>query len=101
MGVALGGSGLTMPEYVADEVKAVAARYSDRGEAVPKVMDADIVEPSSRPDVAIMQKFAGRIIRSSARGFGAVETARFLVAPSDSRFGDPTRFPDTRWDAPG
>ena len=46
MGVTLGGSGLTMPGYLADEVEAVAARDGDRGEAVPKVMNADIVESS-------------------------------------------------------
>ena len=45
MGIALGGSGLTMAKYLADEVEAVAAGYGDRGEAVPKVMNADIVEP--------------------------------------------------------
>jgi hypothetical protein len=46
MGVALGGSGLTMPEHLANEVEAVAARHGDRGEAVPKVMNADIIESS-------------------------------------------------------
>ena len=45
MGVPLGGWGLTMPEHLAEEVAAVAAGYGDRGEAVPKVMNADIVEP--------------------------------------------------------
>ena len=48
--VALGGSGLTMPKYLADEVEAVAAGYGDRGEAVPKVMNADIVEPGRPAD---------------------------------------------------
>ena len=38
MGVALGGSELAMPKYLADEVEAVAARYGDRGKAVPKVL---------------------------------------------------------------
>jgi hypothetical protein len=50
MGVALGGSGLTMPEHLADEIEAVAARHGDRGEAVPKVMNADIPEPGRPPD---------------------------------------------------
>jgi hypothetical protein len=36
MGVALGGSGLTPPEHLADEVEAVAARYGDRGEEMPR-----------------------------------------------------------------
>ena len=35
-----------MPEHLADEVEAVAARYGDRGEAVPKVMNTEIVESS-------------------------------------------------------
>ena len=48
MGVPLGGWGLTMSEHLADEVEAVAARYGDRGEAVPKVMNAT----SSSPAVA-------------------------------------------------
>ena len=39
-----------MPEHHADEVEAGAARHGDRGEAVPKVMNADIVEPGRRPD---------------------------------------------------
>jgi hypothetical protein len=42
MGVALGGSGLTMPEHLADEGEAVAARYGDRGKAVRKVVKSDI-----------------------------------------------------------
>jgi hypothetical protein len=49
MGVALGGSGLTMAEHLADEVKAVTAGNGDRGETVPKVMNADIVEPGLPP----------------------------------------------------
>jgi hypothetical protein len=39
-----------MPEHLANEITAVAARYGDRGEAVPKVMNADIVEPGRSPD---------------------------------------------------
>src|SRR5260370_26140202 len=50
MGIALGGSGLTMPEHLANDIEAVAAGYGDRGEAVPKVMNADIVESGRRPD---------------------------------------------------
>jgi hypothetical protein len=50
MGIALGGSGLTVPEHLANEIKAVAARDGDRGEAVPKVMNADIVESGRPPD---------------------------------------------------
>jgi len=41
---------MTMPKYLADEVEAVAAGYGDRGEAVPKVMNADIVEPGRPAD---------------------------------------------------
>jgi len=33
-GVAVGGSGLAMPEHLADEIEAVAAQYGDRREAV-------------------------------------------------------------------
>jgi len=40
-----------MPEHLANKIEAVAARHGDRGEAVPKVMNADIVEPVHRPDV--------------------------------------------------
>jgi hypothetical protein len=50
MGIALSASGLTMPKYLADEVEAAAAGYGDRGEAVPKVMNAGIVEPGRRPN---------------------------------------------------
>ena len=39
-----------MPKYLADEVEAAAAGYGDRGEAVPKVMNAGIVEPGRRPN---------------------------------------------------
>ena len=35
-----------MAKYLADEVEAVAAGYGDRGEAVPKVMNTEIVESS-------------------------------------------------------
>jgi hypothetical protein len=49
MGIALGSLGLTMPEHLADEVEAVVARYGDRGEAVPKVMNSDIGKPGRRP----------------------------------------------------
>ena len=41
-----------MPEHLADEIEAVAARHGDRGEAVPKVMNADIIEPSRPTDVS-------------------------------------------------
>jgi hypothetical protein len=47
MGVALGGSGLTMPEHLADKIEAVARLTGDRGGSVPKVMNADIVEPGA------------------------------------------------------
>jgi hypothetical protein len=81
MGIALGGSGLPMLKHLADEIEAVAARDGDRGEAVPKVMNADIVvEPGRRPHVARMRKLAGRI-RSLTRDFGGGETAGFVVAP--------------------
>jgi len=50
MGVALGGSGLRLPEHLADEIETISARLGDRGEAVPKVMNADILEPGSRSD---------------------------------------------------
>jgi hypothetical protein len=33
MGIALGGSGLTMPEDLADEVEAVAVSGGDRGDS--------------------------------------------------------------------
>jgi hypothetical protein len=36
MSVPLGGAGLAVPDYLADEIEAVAARHGDRGEAVPK-----------------------------------------------------------------
>jgi hypothetical protein len=50
MRVPLGGAGLAVPEHLADEIEAVAARHGNRGEAVPKVMNADIAEPGRTPD---------------------------------------------------
>jgi hypothetical protein len=50
MGIALGGSGLAMPEHLADEIQTSPARYGDRGEAVPKIMDPDIVERGACPN---------------------------------------------------
>ena len=47
-----------MPEHLANDIEAVAAGYGDRGEAVPKVMNAEIFEPGRRPDVARMRKLA-------------------------------------------
>ena len=44
------GSGLTMPKHLTNEIEAVAAGHGDRGEAVPKVMNADIREPDRPPD---------------------------------------------------
>jgi hypothetical protein len=41
-----------MPEHLANEIEAVAAGHGDRGEAVPKVMNAEIVEPA-RPQDAL------------------------------------------------
>jgi hypothetical protein len=35
-----------MPKHLTNEIEAVAAGHGDRGEAVPKVMNADIVESS-------------------------------------------------------
>jgi hypothetical protein len=47
--VPLGGAGLAVPEHLADEVVAVAARHGDGGEAVPKVVNSEIVEPGGPP----------------------------------------------------
>ena len=41
---------MTMPEHLANEIEAVAAGHGDRGEAVPKVMNAEIFEPGRPAD---------------------------------------------------
>jgi hypothetical protein len=45
-----------MPEHLANEIKAVAAGHGDRGEAMPKVMNAEIFERGTPP---------GRVDRAS------------------------------------
>jgi hypothetical protein len=50
MAVALGAPELRLPEHLVGEIETISARLGDRGEAVPKVMNAEIVEPGSRSD---------------------------------------------------
>ena len=50
MRVAFGCARLAMPQNLADEIQAVPSRYRDRGEAMSKVMDANIVEPGCCSD---------------------------------------------------
>jgi hypothetical protein len=71
MGVAFGGSGLTMPEHLANEIEAVTTGHGDRGDAVPKVMNADIVEPGRPPDALprLLDADEMSIPRSAARTY--------------------------------
>jgi hypothetical protein len=91
MGVALGGSGLTMAEHLANEIEAVAAGYGDRGEAVPKVMNADIVEPGHPADALpghlnsdemSFTAFSGQNVWAAHPVAACVASSRSLCAPS-------------------
>ncbi len=82
MGIALGGSGLTMPEHLANDIEAVAAGYGDRGEAVPKVMNADIVESGRRPDALPGLLDADEM---SVAAFGGKSVSERADAPSGNR----------------
>jgi hypothetical protein len=80
---------------LADEVKADAARYGDRGEAVPKVMNADIVEPDHLPDALAGALDADECPspRSAGRTYGLPSlhgksaSARSAGTPSGTVFG--------------
>ena len=50
MGVARGGFDPAVAEETADDRQALAERERPRGEAVPDVMDAHVVEPGLRAD---------------------------------------------------
>ena len=84
-----------MPKHLADEVEAGATRHGDRGEAVPKVMNADIVEPGRLPgrvDSASgcrrnVDRSAGRAERMGCFPCTANRSAREAQGPKRHGFG--------------
>jgi hypothetical protein len=73
-----------MPEYLADQVEAVAARYADRGEAVPKVVNAEIVRPNRCPD-ALSRFLNSNEMSVAAIGGDNIRAISPLLGSSTSR----------------
>ena len=82
-----------MPEHLADEIEAVAARHGDRGEAVPKVMNADIIEPSRPTDVL------PGLLNADEMSVAALGGQNVWVARLSRQFG--TRETLAAWRGPG
>lgn len=49
MRVDFGGSGLFVPQHLADQVETVAVGHGERREAVPQIVDAHALEPRACP----------------------------------------------------